>query len=177
MADSRSTWEIIRSIEARHYMANTLLRDADVFGMAHAVEIRVPLLDPRLVDMALRIARSPWSVDLGPNKPWLAAALGDRLPANIVRRGKSGFALPQDRWMRGPLRQEFADRIEGLATSGQLDPGGVRAVWQSFLGESRGGRMWSRAWLLGALGDWMSHIGETRIEAHRRARAETTPEP
>jgi asparagine synthase (glutamine-hydrolysing) len=168
--DSRSTWEIVRSVEARHYMANMLLRDTDVFGMSHAVEIRVPLLDPRVVAVALKHARSPWSASRGPNKPWLAAALGNRIPPMIARRRKSGFALPQDRWMRGPLRQEFADRIEGLATSGHLNPGGVRSIWQTFLREPVAGRMWSRAWLLGALGEWLSRVGSDGIEARRSAR-------
>jgi asparagine synthase (glutamine-hydrolysing) len=168
--DSRSTWEIVRSVEARHYMANMLLRDTDVFGMSHGVEIRVPLLDPRVVEVALKHARSPWSASRGPNKPWLAAALGNRIPPMIARRRKSGFALPQDRWMRGPLRQDFADRIEGLATSGYLEAGGVRAIWQTFLREPGSGRMWSRAWLLGALGEWLSRVESDGIEARRSAR-------
>ena len=174
--DSRSTWEIVRSIEARHYMANMLLRDADVFGMAHAVEIRVPLLDPRIVDLALRYTHSHAFAAHEPNKPWLAFALGERLPNAIVHRRKSGFALPQARWMRGPLRQEFADRIEGLAASGHVASAGVRGVWTSFLREQGSGRMWSRAWLLGALGDWMSHIQHDGIDARRRALMEDTPE-
>jgi asparagine synthase (glutamine-hydrolysing) len=158
-------------------MANMLLRDADVFGMAHAVEIRVPLLDPRVVDVALKYARSPWSAAREPSKPWLAVALGDRMPAKIARRRKSGFSLPQDRWMRGPLRQTLADRIDVLAICGHLDPAGVRAVWRAFLHDHHSGRMGSRAWLPGVLGGWMSRVQKDGIEARRRALAENTGEP
>ena len=152
-----SLWGTVRAFESRFYMGNMLLRDSDVFGMAHGLEIRVPLLDRRVVEVALEYARPAWTAHRSPNKPWLLAAAGDLVPHEVVRRKKSGFSLPQARWMVGPLRDEFEARIDRVGASGLVDERGVREVWARFLREP-GGSTWSRAWLLGALGEWLAHL-------------------
>jgi asparagine synthase (glutamine-hydrolysing) len=148
-----SDWAAVRAVETRFYMGNMLLRDADVASMANGLEIRVPLLDRRVVEVALSHAR--WAADprTRPNKPWLVGALGRRIPVEVLQRRKSGFSLPQARWMAGPLRALFEARIQTLAKSGLLDPRGVLGVWEGFVRE--GGHAWSRAWLLGVLGEWV----------------------
>jgi asparagine synthase (glutamine-hydrolysing) len=45
----------ISYLEARSYMLNTLLRDADVMSMAHGLELRVPLTDPRLTEKTFTV--------------------------------------------------------------------------------------------------------------------------
>jgi asparagine synthase (glutamine-hydrolysing) len=153
-ATGSSPWAIVRDVEARFYMGNMLLRDADVFGMAHGLEIRVPLLGTGVVDTALRFARP--SI-VRPGKPWLVKALEGRMPPEVLAGRKRGFSLPQARWMRGPLRDSFEARIEAVAQSGHVDPDGVRRVWERFLREPQG-PAWSRAWLLGSLGEWLSRL-------------------
>jgi asparagine synthase (glutamine-hydrolysing) len=162
---SSSTWAGVRAVEARFYMSNMLLRDADVFGMAHGLEIRVPLLDRRVVDVALEYARSTMDLRRTPNKPWLVRALEGRIPGEVLKRRKRGFSLPQARWMRGPLRDVFEDRIHTVASSGLLDANGVRGIWHRFLREGEG-PAWSRAWLLGVLGEW---LGRARAGTREQA--------
>ncbi|NQW00586.1 MAG: asparagine synthase (glutamine-hydrolyzing) [Rhodospirillales bacterium] len=82
-------------LETTQYMANQLLRDADWAGMAHSLEIRVPLVD-RLVfeQLAPGVHRAG-----GPSKQKMAATPKTALPASIINRPKTGFAIPVDRWL------------------------------------------------------------------------------
>ncbi len=76
-------------------MRNQLLRDADWAGMAHGVEIRVPLVDMRLIELA------PAIPGLLPQagKAALAQAPTLPLPDEIVARAKTGFGVPTGAWM------------------------------------------------------------------------------
>src|SRR5262249_55500163 len=78
-------------LESAHYMRNQLLRDADWAGMAHGVEIRVPLVDVTLLKT------------LAPTIPGLVSRMGKKalanaprvsLPAEIASREKTGFSVP-----------------------------------------------------------------------------------
>jgi len=155
-------WASIRQLETRLYMGNMLLRDSDVFGMAHALEIRVPLLDRRVVDAALDWSRAPRHFVKGPNKPWLRAALGARLPDHVRPLAKRGFSLPHARWMRGSLRDEVEAALDGLCVSGLVEASTVRGTWRNFLAADRDAG-WSRAWLLSALASWKIQTSATKL--------------
>lgn len=144
----------ISVLESRFYMGNMLLRDADVFGMAHGLEIRVPLLDRALLDWVFALP-GRWRMRRGAqNKPLLADAMAGRLNPEIQHLPKRGFSLPQAAWMAGPLRPQFEHLIARVADSGLLASGAVQTVWQDFLTD-RAGPTWSRAWTLGVLGAWL----------------------
>ncbi|HLK35467.1 MAG TPA: asparagine synthase C-terminal domain-containing protein, partial [Polyangiaceae bacterium] len=146
-------WATVRKLETNLYMGNMLLRDTDVFGMRHGLEIRVPLLDRHVVDTALAWSRRAHPLVGASNKPWLTSALGTQLPGHVHRQRKQGFSLPQARWMRGVLRDEFESHLHGLAGSGWLDPKAVWGPWNEFI-TARDDSAWSRAWLLATLGAW-----------------------
>jgi len=81
-------------LETGWYMKNQLLRDADWAGMAHSLEIRVPL-----VDAALRARLGPMVLRSGgPTKQDLALAPSPGLPASLHDRPKTGFFIPVERW-------------------------------------------------------------------------------
>ena len=136
------------------YLRNVLLRDADVMGMAHGLEIREPLLDHQLLETVLALVDDVKSRGPGP-KPLLAAAVGRELPPHTLRRAKQGFSLPLDRWMRGALRPEvesvLCDPSVGGPVGEALDPEVVRSVWCGFLA---GRRHWSEAWALYVVKRW-----------------------
>ncbi len=84
--------------ELNMYMKNQLLRDTDVFGMAHSLEIRVPFLDKELVDYILRVEpKEKFGIY---NKQILSDISKDILPKEIFDRPKMGFALPFEGWFR-----------------------------------------------------------------------------
>jgi asparagine synthase (glutamine-hydrolysing) len=83
-------------LESVHYMRNQLLRDADWAGMAHSLEIRVPLVDFTLLG---KLASSIPAITKGAGKAALAAAPMMPLPNEVVTRAKSGFAVPTGAWI------------------------------------------------------------------------------
>jgi asparagine synthase (glutamine-hydrolysing) len=98
--------------ELSAYLRHMLLRDADVFGMAHGLEIRVPLLDHRLVELAASLPGSLKRPDPRP-KPLLLDAVGPRLPRLVYTLPKRGFTFPWDGWLRGPLRGRAVSILKG----------------------------------------------------------------
>jgi asparagine synthase (glutamine-hydrolysing) len=83
-------------LESAHYMRNQLLRDADWAGMAHSLEIRVPLVDFALLRT---LAPAIPSIAPGAGKAALAAAPNAPLPKEVVTRVKSGFGVPTGAWI------------------------------------------------------------------------------
>jgi asparagine synthase (glutamine-hydrolysing) len=125
-------------LEMQHYLHDQLLRDSDVFSMAHSIELRVPLLDNEVVDAGCRIPPSQ-KVAAGINKPNLVEAFDQPIIREAAARPKQGFIFPFAQWIRAQ-----AGELEERALQGSLlDPDGVRQCWEHF----RAGRLhWSRAW-------------------------------
>jgi len=89
-------------VETRRYLADTLLRDADAMAMASSLEVRPVLLDHKLAEFAFAL---PEKLKLGAiNKPIFVNAVRDILPPELIARKKTGFELPLQSWLIGPLR-------------------------------------------------------------------------
>ncbi|MGC4080849.1 MAG: asparagine synthase C-terminal domain-containing protein [Vicinamibacterales bacterium] len=158
-APQASTFARISFAEARTYMHDVLLRDTDQMSMAHALEVRVPLLDHQLVELVMALPDTCKTPAATP-KRLLVDALGDRLPGQIVHRPKQGFTLPFNRWLRGPLRQFCDEQLgeRGLGSRHWVKPEAVRALWTSFI-ESGRDVSWSRVWVLVSLEHWLEQNG------------------
>ena len=126
-------------IEVKRYLHDQLLRDTDVFSMAHSIEARVPYLDHVLVERLWSVAPS-LKLDHAVNKPLLVRAVDDPLLLRAGSRPKNGFVFPMARWMR-----TCAPELREIADSGALDRSAVRQCWNDF---SAGRLHWSRAWSL-----------------------------
>jgi len=149
--DTDGVYSWLSRAELTSYTHNQLLRDTDVMSMAHSLEVRVPLLDHKLVEAALRIPAEMKS--MGPAaKPLFLAAMGDQLPALVRdRRGKQGFTFPFAVWMRGPLRKWMESTLIENAAPSLIRPEAAASVWRAF---DEGRVHWSRAWTLAALNGW-----------------------
>jgi|CXWL01.1.fsa_nt_gi asparagine synthase (glutamine-hydrolysing) len=89
-----------------------LLRYEDRNSMAHGIEARVPFLDHRLVEFALRLGHQHKIVG-GDTKRVLRRAMADILPTPVLqRRDKLGFATPEEAWFKGPMRKAVEAGIE-----------------------------------------------------------------
>jgi asparagine synthase (glutamine-hydrolysing) len=84
----------IAALEMTWYMRNQLLRDSDWAGMAHSLEIRVPL-----VDLKLLRAVAPMAASNGIGKQEMAHTPASPLPDAILRRQKTGFSVPIRDWL------------------------------------------------------------------------------
>jgi asparagine synthase (glutamine-hydrolysing) len=112
----------VSALETTYYMRSQLLRDADWAGMAHSVEIRVPLVDIELTRRLAPLRASRFS----PRKPGMLHCLRDPLPAEILNRPKSGFNIPVREWMQEtPERglRHWARFVHGALTSTVQRPG------------------------------------------------------
>lgn len=141
-------------LEARCYMLNTLLRDADFMSMSQGLEVRVPLIDFELAKAVLALPGA-WKLNRTPKK-LLVEALAGSLPDEVVHRPKRGFTLPFEHWMRRELRSEIEPvldpkRISQGPLGGLVNADEVGSIWQSFLA---GSVSWSRAWSLYVLQRW-----------------------
>jgi asparagine synthase (glutamine-hydrolysing) len=96
--------------EATAKLAGDILVKVDRMSMANSIEVRCPLLDHSLAEMANRIPNR-WKMGNGKGKQILLKALGDRLPKELLTRPKSGFGIPLAGWLRGPLRSMLWDSL------------------------------------------------------------------
>ena len=146
-------------LELKTYLANMLLRDGDCMSMVHGLEVRVPLLDRRLVGFMAGLPGQT-KVDRRLPKPWLLRAMGDALPAMIYTRPKQGFTFPWEKWLRSTLRGEveacFTSRT--LCESIGLDWRTNQDLWHAFLA-GRPGLTWARIWGVFVLLDWCRRHG------------------
>jgi len=129
------------------YLGDDLLALGDRMAMAHALELRAPFLDTRLLSMAMSmdeedmVAGMPWQEHL---KQALRRVARRRLPAGVVDRPKQGFMAPLKHWLRGELAPEIGAMADAGALGGLVRPEYVRGEWARHrAGEDRADILWA----------------------------------
>jgi asparagine synthase (glutamine-hydrolysing) len=123
------------------YLPDDILTKADRASMAVGLEVRVPLLDHRLVEFSWRLAPAlKWGDSAIAGKRILRALLARSLPPALIDRPKKGFGAPLADWLRGPLRPWAEDVLSGDAVrrDGILDPAHAAAAWARFVESGEG---------------------------------------
>jgi asparagine synthase (glutamine-hydrolysing) len=130
--------------ETRANLTGDMLVKVDRMSMANSLEVRCPLLDHKLVELAASFPPG-WKIRDGKGKRILIEALGDRLPAELLNRPKRGFAVPLSIWFRNELWDYLNDLLLGkrFLERGFVSPGFVRYL----LAEHRSGRRDNSHWL------------------------------
>lgn len=111
------------------WLPDNLLERGDRMSMAASLELRPPLLDHRLVELAFRLP-SEFKVREGTTK-WALKEVARRvLPDEVVDRRKAGFRVPLDAWFRSGLRAAVHDRLTGPSSfvAETLDRDAVRSL-------------------------------------------------
>jgi asparagine synthase (glutamine-hydrolysing) len=150
-------------------LASGMLQKTDRITMRHGLEVRVPLLDERIVAFGRSV---PWryKANLFRTKILLRDALRSRLPSSLVDRPKRGFRVPLDQWFRRELRGWIAERlVPGDPLGSILGPGRAEA----FLAEhTRGAANGNLLWALAVLLPWIELTeGRFADEDGKRRRA------
>jgi asparagine synthase (glutamine-hydrolysing) len=101
-------------LESSRYMRNQLLRDTDWTGMAHSLEIRVPLVDRILTEEVVGLAVTG---RLGEKKTILPKTLLKGLPEEALNHPKTGFTVPLWRWLRNSKEFDGWKRVKALRKS------------------------------------------------------------
>jgi len=138
--------------DVRHWLPDNLLERGDRMSMAASLELRPPLLDHRLVELAFRLPASV-KVRSGSTKWVLKEVARSLLPDEVIDRPKVGFRVPLDEWFRTGLRDTARDRLTGTDSwVGQtLDR---ELVLDLLDRHARGGHEEMRLWTLLCLEMW-----------------------
>jgi asparagine synthase (glutamine-hydrolysing) len=115
------------------YLPDDLLAKTDRASMSVSLEVRVPLLDHRVVEFGWRLPRS-LKIRAGQGKWLLRQVLHRRVPKALVERPKMGFSVPIRHWLRNGLSRWADDLLSkaGLARHEELNPTAVHAAWLNF---------------------------------------------
>jgi asparagine synthase (glutamine-hydrolysing) len=150
---SDSSWRQVQELEIINYMGWRLLRDADAMSMAHALEIRVPLIDHKLVEY---VAGLPAGMErrFGHPKRLLLQSLQDLLPQHVLNKPKQGFQFPMDIWMKNELRPIMDEVFSRASISkrGLFEVAPMQRLYQQF----KDGRLtYEVVWKFAVLELWM----------------------
>jgi len=96
--------------DQEYYLPDDILVKSDRMSMAHAVEVRPPFLDHRIVEFAATLP-TDLKVRGTSQKYLLKELMNPKLPTAIVRRKKIGFDIPAHEWLRGTLRSMMVETL------------------------------------------------------------------
>ena len=160
--------DVIREMllsDLNSWLPDNLLERGDRMSMAASLELRPPLLDHRLVELAFRL---PSSVKVrGGTTKWVLKEVARRsLPAEVVDRRKVGFRVPMGDWFRSGLRDSMWERLTGTDSfvAQTFNKKAVRALLERH--DSGRFNEENRLWTLMSLEVWHETFFSTRSPVH-----------
>ena len=157
-AGDRDALSGMLSADVNMLLPDDFLTKVDRASMAYGLEVRPPLIDVPLMELAATMPSS-LKVRNGQKKWILKQLFENRLPAELAHRKKQGFELPVDDWLRGPLREQVQEVVlnQNGALANIIDVRAIQRInnaHQKHIGQ-HGQLMWS----LLVLGRWMESYG------------------
>jgi asparagine synthase (glutamine-hydrolysing) len=145
------------------YMPNDPLVKVDRMSMAHGLEVRSPLLDRRVVELAFGIP--PGLRQRGRTGKWILRELAKRrLPAALATMPKRGFTAPVGAWIAGAYAGRYQDEVLAPVTrTGALID---RSILRGWFDEHRAGRADHSyvLWATWVLERWLRNVGATDLK-------------
>jgi len=121
-------------LDQKFYLRSDILTKLDRMSMAHALEVRPPYLDHRIVEFAASLPEK-YKVRSLALKYLLRELMRGKLPERIIRRKKMGLDIPTHRWFRGPLCPLLREALspEALESIGVFDSAYVQRLIRDHL--------------------------------------------
>jgi asparagine synthase (glutamine-hydrolysing) len=153
-------------VDAKVWLPDDLLLKADKMTMANALELRVPFLDYRLVELAATLP-DRLKIQGRTGKVILRRIMRGMIPDEILNRPKKGFPVPTRTWFRGPLAG-FAREVllaSGSACRSHFEPSAIASVLDE---HARGAAHWEQEiWTLLVFEYWhQTFMSRSRQERH-----------
>jgi asparagine synthase (glutamine-hydrolysing) len=136
------------------YLPNDILTKVDRAAMSTSLETRIPLLDVRVVEQAWRMPLGA-KVGAGGGKLILKDVLARYVPRSLTERPKSGFGIPIDQWLRGPLRS-WANELLSPSSLSNLPYVNISSIDTMWREHQSGRRNWHHIlWAVLMLQAWL----------------------
>lgn len=116
-------------VDIKTYLVDDILTKVDRMSMAVSLEARVPLLDYRIVELAVNLP-ARMKLYKGETKRILRRVMANRLPAEVLNKPKQGFSIPLKNWLRGPLKPMMIDLLSEtcIRQRGYFQPSTVKRL-------------------------------------------------
>ena len=134
-------WQIRRMLlDMDTYLPGDILSKVDRATMKYSLEARCPVLDRDVMEYSFRLPHS-FKDHKGCQKYILKDIAYDYIPKELLERPKSGFSVPMDKWLRGPLREKLTDYASAsfLRRQGLFDPEKTQRLAEVWLLQGDGG--------------------------------------
>jgi asparagine synthase (glutamine-hydrolysing) len=156
--------------DVKIYLPNDPLVKVDRMSMAHGLEVRSPLLDRRVVELAFRIPASRKQAGRQGKIP-LRQLARRRLPEGLWRLPKRGFTAPIGVWIAGPHASQFRDEVlDSRAATGTVLDQNELTAW--FNAQRSGAADHSYAlWAAWVLERWLRNVAWSRCPSARDTNA------
>jgi asparagine synthase (glutamine-hydrolysing) len=119
-------------IDLNSYMVEDILMKVDKMSMAHSLEVRVPLLDHKFVELAFSLS-TKLKINDSQRKIALKESVSDLIPKQFFNRKKQGFSIPQKKWLQNELHDYVHDYL--LTSSSQasnfFDLDEMKKLWKT----------------------------------------------
>ncbi len=135
-------WQTRRMLlDMNTYLPGDILTKVDRASMKYSLESRCPIMDTAVMEYSFRIPHK-FKYANGDKKHILKDITYDYLPREMMERPKTGFGVPIDMWLRGPLHDRLIDysSTSYLKKQGIFDPNYVSAFIDKYLASGDAGR-------------------------------------
>jgi asparagine synthase (glutamine-hydrolysing) len=153
--------ERMMATDQANYMVDDILTKVDRTSMAVSLEVRVPILDHRVVEFAWRVPTKYKLAAVGDRgKLLLREVLYRHVPRSLIERPKVGFGIPISAWLRGSLREWVEGVLDPsrVRADGMLDSDTVQRTWREHLrGLDRHNEIWTVLMYLEWRRGWSAH--------------------
>ncbi len=164
-------WQIRRMLlDMDTYLPGDILCKVDRATMKYSLEARCPVLDKDVMEYSFRLPHS-FKYHNGVKKRILKDIAYDYLPKELLERPKTGFSVPMDKWLRGPLREKLTDYADAgfLNRQGLFDGRFTEKLVRDWLKQGDGGAYtgsnYSRIlWAFFIFEQWYEQYFERRSE-------------
>ncbi|MGI9212649.1 MAG: asparagine synthase (glutamine-hydrolyzing) [Methylococcaceae bacterium] len=152
----KSLEQYLMYLDVMTYLPDNILVKLDRAAMANSLETRVPFLDYRLYEFSQTLPLEMKIRD-GQGKWILRELLYRYIPRNLIERPKTGFAVPLDSWLRGPMKKWAQELLaeKRLAQEGYLNPALIQIALKEHLSGRRNNAQ--ALWIILMFQSWLEN--------------------